>query len=428
MNDRTDPGTPWELYSARQRWTFVAVLFLVSTSNYVDRNVISVLLEPIKAEFGVSDTLLGLLTGVSFALFYATLGIPVARWADRGNRKLIITLSLSVWSAMTAVCGLAQSFWQLALARVGVGAGEAGAIPPAQSLIADYFSPAQRGRALAIFMASAMAGYLIGFVGGAHIAADYGWRTAFIVMGLPGLALAVVVHFVLREPRERLPALRASAAQQEPFALTLELLMRKRSFVQLLIATVIYFLIAYGAIVFFPSYMIRVLGVGLAEAGTKFGAVSAAASIAGTLLGGVLLDRLARRDLAWLAWLPAVGLAITWPLYELMLIVPTFEALLAIAGFAGVALNAAVPALFSVLHAICGSPRRAMAVAILFFFANLIGLGLGPVIAGAMSDAFSAACGPVGLRYALMLVMTLLLPAAGFMYLCGRNMKRDLEA
>lgn len=418
---------PCELYSPARRWSFLAVLFLVSTSNYVDRNIISVLLEPIKAEFGVSDTLLGLLTGISFALFYATLGIPVARWADRGNRKTIITLSLTIWSAMTALCGLAQSFWQLALARVGVGAGEAGALPPAQSLIADYFGPTRCGRALAIFMSSAMCGYLLGFVAGAHIATNYGWRAAFLIVGLPGLALAVLVHFVLHEPRT-LPQFRPAPGSQEPLEATFRALRAKRAFVYLLSAMVIYFLIAYGAIVFLPSYMVRVLEVPLAQVGTHYGTVTAAASIVGTLLGGFLVDRLSKRNIAWLGWLPAVGLLITFPMYQAMLLAPTFKMALLFAGLAGLGLNAAVPAMFTCLHAICGSARRAMSVAVVFFFANLIGLGLGPVIAGALSDTFSAIHGPVGIRYALLIVMTLLLPCVWLLVLAGRHVATDVEA
>lgn len=417
----------WDLYSPRQRWTYLAILFLVSTSNYVDRNVISVLLEPIKAEFGVSDTMLGLLTGISFAVLYATLGIPVARWADRGNRKFIITWSLAIWSGMTALCGLAQNFWQLALARIGVGAGEAGAIPPAQSLIADYFDPTRRGRALSIFMASATVGYLIGFVFGASIAATHGWRTAFLVMGLPGLLLAVVVHFGLREPRH-LPQFRPDPTAQEPLSQTLRILWRKRSFVFLLVAMVIYFMIAYGALVFLPSYMVRVLQVPLTTVGASYGLVATGGAIVGTLLGGIATDRLVKRGVEWLAWLPAAGLALSWPIYEAMLWMPTFPSMLVLAAIGGLLLSATAPAMFAALHAVCGSARRAMAVAIVFFFANLIGLGLGPVIAGAMSDAFSAVHGPVGLRYALMLVMVLLLPASLFLYLSGRRLPADVEA
>lgn len=418
---------PCQLYSPVRQWSFLAVLFLVSTSNYVDRNIISVLLEPIKAEFGVSDTLLGLLTGISFAVFYATLGIPVARWADRGNRKTIITLSLTIWSLMTALCGLAQSFWQLALARVGVGAGEAGALPPAQSLIADYFGPRRCARALAVFMSSSMCGYLLGFVAGAQIATAYGWRAAFLIVGLPGLALALLVHFVLHEPRT-LPQFCPRPGSQESIGATFRALVSKRAFVYLVIAMVIYFMVAYGAIVFLPSYMVRVLKVTLVEVGSSYGAVSAVAAIVGTVFGGFITDRLAKRNLSWLAWLPAVGLVICWPLYEAMLLAPTFAMALTFAGLAGLVLNAAVPAMFACLHAICGSARRAMAVAVVFFFANLIGLGLGPIIAGAMSDAFSAIHGPVGIRYALLIVFMLLLPCAWLLMMSARHVAADVEA
>ncbi|WP_129778323.1 spinster family MFS transporter [Peristeroidobacter soli] len=418
---------PSELYSPVRQWSLLAVLFLVSTSNFVDRNIISVLLEPIKAEFGVSDTLLGLLTGISFAVFYATLGIPVARLADRGNRKIIITLSLTIWSVMTALCGLAQSFWQLALARVGVGAGEAGALPPAQSLIADYFGPTRCARALAIFMSSSMCGYLLGFVAGAHIATMYGWRAAFLIVGLPGLALAVLVHFVLHEPRT-LPQFRPLPGSQESLGATFRALAAKRSFVYLVIAMVIYFLIAYGGIVFLPSYMVRVLKVTLAEVGTAYGAVTAAGSIVGTVLGGFVTDRLSKRNIAWLSWWPALGLVLCWPLYEGMLLAPSFAIALTFAGLAGIMLNAAVPAMFACLHAICGSARRAMAVAVVFFFANLLGLGLGPVLAGAMSDAFSAVYGPVGIRYALLIVFVLLLPCAWLLVKSARHVATDVEA
>src|SRR5262245_16233862 len=240
VSPTTKPG---ELYVERQRWAFLLTLFLVSTSNYADRNIIGVLLEPIKHEFQVSDTMLGLLTGFSFAIFYATLGIPVARWADRGDRKLIVTVGLTIWSIMTALCGMAQSFWQLAAARIGVGAGEAGALPPGQSLIADYYPPDRRGKALGVFMMSAMAGYVLGIVVGGQIAQHWGWRNAFLTVGLPGLALAVVTQTVLREPRHR-PEFAVPAGSLEPFGASIRALLRKPAFVDLRIAVVLYFLMA----------------------------------------------------------------------------------------------------------------------------------------------------------------------------------------
>jgi MFS family permease len=191
---------------------------------------------------------------------------------------------------------------------------------------------------------------------------------------------------------------------------------------------VIYFLIAYGAIVFMPSFMVRVLEVPLAQVGTAYGAVSAVGSIAGGVLGGFLVDRLSARNVAWLGWFPAAGLIFAWPMYEAMLLAPTFAMAMVFAGLGCLALNAAVPAMFTCLHAICGSARRAMSVAVVFFFANLFGLGIGPVIAGALSDAFSAIHGPVGIRYSLLIVMTLLLPCAWLLIQAARHVAADIEA
>ena len=417
---------PWTLYSGRERWSFLAVLFLVSVSNYADRNIIAVLLEPIKAEFGVSDTLLGLLSGASFALFYATLGIPIARLADRGDRPLIITASLTVWSLMTVVCGLAQNFWQLAAARVGVGAGEAGAIPPAQSLIADYYPPEKRAGALAIFMASATAGYLLAFVVGSQVAAAYDWRWAFIVVGAPGLLLAILTHTVLKEPRKRLPALATGGS--ETLRQTLRRLSAKRSYVHLLIGLVAYFLVAYGAIVFVPSYLVRVAGLPLTTVSAALGGVGALGAVLGTLGGGFIANRAVRRDLRWAAWLPAVVLVIAYPFYVAAFLTTDLTLFTLLSLVAGLCLSAGVPGIFTALHAVCGSARRAMAVAIAFFFANLVGLGLGPVITGVLSDAFSASMGAVGLRWALICAMSFMLVAALFFYLAGRAMPPDVES
>ena len=420
-----EPPAPWTLYSERQRWTYLAVLFLVSVSNYADRNIISVLLEPIKAEFGVSDTLLGLLSGASFALFYATLGIPIARLADRGDRRLIITASLSVWSLMTVVCGMAQNFWQLAAARVGVGAGEAGAIPPAQSLIADYFSPEKRAGALAVFMASATLGYLLGFVVGGQVAAAHGWRWAFIVVGAPGLLLAVLTQTILREPRKQLPQL--VSAEAESLRETLRQLMAKRSYVYLLIGLVAYFLVAYGAIVFVPSYLVRVAGIPITTAGAAMGGAGAIGAILGTLAGGFIANKAVKRDLRWSAWLPALVLVLAYPFYVGAFLVTDLGPFIALSLVAGLCLAAGVPGIFSALHVVCGSARRAMAVAIAFFFANLFGLGLGPVLTGVLSDMFSASMGATGLRWALICAMTFMLIAAFFFYLAGRAMPADVE-
>ena len=182
------------------RWYALAMLTTVYIVNFVDRQILSILLSDIKAAFDVSDTYLGFLSGISFALFYATLGIPIAMWADRGNRRNIITLALTVFSVMTALCGFAANFVQLALARIGVGVGEAGASPPSHSIIADLFPPKERATAMGIFAVGVNIGIMIGFFAGGWIRDVYGWRIAFMAVGAPGLVVALFVRIFLKEP------------------------------------------------------------------------------------------------------------------------------------------------------------------------------------------------------------------------------------
>ena len=416
---------PWTMYSNRQRWTYLGILFLVATINYVDRNIISVLLEPIKHEFRVSDTMLGLLGGISFALFYATLGMPVAQWADRGNRKTIIMLAVAAWSVMTAFCGLAHTFLQLALSRVGVGVGESGAIPPANSLIADYFPPERRASAFAMFISASMAGYLLSFLVGGQIAAAYGWRMAFLAASVPGLALAVIVFFGLAEPRAS-PG-RAVVAQRESFAYAVGRLWNKKSYRQLLAGLTLYFFVAYGANIFAPSFLMRVLHVPLQEVSLKFGIVAAVSSVIGTIGGGMAADRLSRRDIRWLVWMPAIASVFMYVAYTISFAMRSFSAFLLVNFFGSIFVAAGLPPVFSALQAICGSPRRAMAVAVCFFFGNLLGLGLGPLATGALSDALTMHYGADGLRYALIIVEAVSLGVAWFYYQCGLAMPADLE-
>lgn len=417
----------WERYGARRRGLYLFVLFLVGTSNYLDRNIIGVLLEPIKAEFGASDAMLGLLSGLSFALFYATLGLPVARWADRGDRKLIITLSLAVWSLMTVLCGVAQNFWQLALARVGVGAGEAGAIPPAQSLLVDYFPPERRNKAIGIFLMCSVAGYVLGLSGGGYIAQHYGWRAALLAAGAPGLLLAALAYFVLDEPRHD-PAFAARSKVQESMGTALRVLLAKRSFVLVLGALTLYFLMAFGALVFSVPFMIRAHGVTVAQAGAAFGIASAIGGVIGNLAGGAFADRMVAKDPRWCCWLPGIVLIAVWPLYEIAFLASSFWLLLGLLLVAGSGLVAAVPSMFSAMHFVCGSPRRATSVALAFFFANLIGLGLGPIITGALSDRLAPTMGAGdGLRTAMMIVVCVFLPCGWLMLRAARHLRGDME-
>ena len=418
---------PWHLYTRARRATFLWVLFGVGVSNYVDKNVISVLLEQIKTEFQVSDSMLGLLSGISFALLYATLGIPVARWADRGDRTVIITLSLSIWSVMTIVCGFTSNFWQLVAARFGVGAGEAGAIPPAQSLIADYYSPSERGKAIGIFMMSGSAGYVLGLIVGGLIAEEYGWRVTFIVVGLAGFVLTPLTHLILKEPR-RVPEFALRAASAESVISSVRALVAKPAYCNLLGGIVVYFLMCYGAFVFIVSFMIRVHGLSTAEAGVRFGAVSALGAIVGSIGGGHLADRLAARNIAWLARVSGLGLIAAIPLYELALWSPSVAMMTGFLFVASILQTAAVPAAFCAVHIVCGSRRRAFSMALVLFCANLLGLGLGPIVTGVLSDEFGSVYGSgEGLRYALMTVVIVLIPAGWLLLRAARHLERDAE-
>jgi predicted MFS family arabinose efflux permease len=414
-------------YTVHQRWLFLAVLSLVSMWNYADRIIMSVLLEPIKKEFDVSDAQMGLLTGLAFAVSYATFGIPIARLSDRGDRRLIISVSVTVWTFFTICCGLAGSFAQLAMARIGVGVGESGAMPPSQSLIADYFPLEQRTKALAVFMASAMIGNVIAFAAGAQLAVAFGWRMAFIGVGAPGFLIALLAWLVLREPRRAIPAT-ATQALQESFITNLRVLGRKRTYVLVNFSMIMFYFVSYGATAWFPAYLDRVMKVGLAQVGTVYGPASSVATLIGTILGGAATDWLASRDRRWLGWFPALGLLISLPLFVLALLSERASFFITMASIGMISLTAALPAMLSLLHLVCGSARRAMAVAMLYFFANLLGLSLGPLITGMLSDHFTQTSGPVGLRFGLLAATLFLIPASLALMAAGSLAARDAEA
>lgn len=416
---------PARNYSPVRRWVFLAVLFLVGTSSSVDRVVISVLLEPIKQEFQVSDTQLGMLSGLSFALLYSVLGVPIARYADRGDRRLLITVAVTVWSAMTMLCGVAASFWHLLAARIGVGVGEAGATPPSQSLIVDYFPADMRARAIGIFATSGTAGYLLGLSVGSLLVTAFGWRMTLIAFGFPGLLIAAIVYFVLDEPRRGAHA--KPAGPGETFKESIRRLGAKPAYVRLLIASTLYSFAAYGSFVFIPSYLVRVVGSPIDEGGLYFGVTSALAVLLGSLGGGTLCDILVRRDPRWTAWFPAIGFGLAAIPCTLMFLIDDLTLFLIVSTIGGCLLYASLPASFAAVHAVCGSARRATAIAIVLFFGNLLGFGVGPVVTGALSDYFSASYGAAGLRYALLIVMTLTVPTAIMTFLAARHLSSDIE-
>jgi predicted MFS family arabinose efflux permease len=424
------PGTvaPWSLYSSGQRWWFLSLLFLVTTSNYFDFFIVSVVLDPIKKEFHVSDTMLGMLSGFSFAALYAVAALPIARWADRGNRRTITTLTLAGWSLMTAACGFAHTFGQLVLARMGVALTEPGAAPPAQSLIADYFPPERRATAVAILVqCGSAAGYCVGIGIGGYIAATHGWRSAFLAAGLPGLILALLVHFTLAEPRCQtgFPAADPNAESMRDSLLRLR---AKRSYLFILVGITAFTIFGYGTSVFLPSFLIRSLHATLEQVSVTWGVAAAIAMFAGGMLGGWLTNRLIVYDVRWCAWLPAVASALGVPLYWLTLSTKSLWMFIAVDFPAEVILAVVSSVAFAAIHIVCGNSRRAVAVAIAYFLIMLIGCGAGPLIAGVLSDAWSEAYGIQSLRNSMLAMVLFLVPSAAAFYWAGHAMPHDIAS
>lgn len=374
--------------SDRYRWYVAWLLFAVYMLNFVDRQILVILMEPIRLEFGFSDKQLGLLGGLAFALLYSTLGIPIARLADRVNRVNIISISIFLWSLATVLTGMAKNFGQLLAARVMVGIGEAGCSPPAYSLLADYFDKERRTTAVSIYSMGIHAGIFVGYLSGAYVAANYGWRAAFWVVGLPGIVLALVVRLTLREPPRGFSDGRQAVAAQPPLAEVLRHLVQKRCFLHLSLAASLHAFVSYGVNGFHPSFLIRTHGYTVAEVGVILSIVSALSGIGGTWLGGYLADRLStsRNDIRWQLWLPGIATLLNVPVALLAYTSPDrtqVVALLFVSLFFGVMYLGPT---FSMTQRLVGVRERALGSAMLLLVINLVGLGLGPYLVGLLSD------------------------------------------
>lgn len=371
----------------------VWLLFVVYVFNFVDRQILSIVIEPIKVELGLHDWQLGVLSGLAFAVLYSTLGIPIARLADHRSRVNIIVWSLVVWSSFTAVTGFARGFWHLLFARVGVGIGEAGCSPPAYSLISDYFEPKKRATALSIYSMGVYGGGALGFLVGGYVAQKYGWRMAFYVCGLPGILLAVLVKLTLREPpRGFSEGVHKVASTPPPFMLVLTRLWSKRSFRHLSFAAGLHAFVSYGVGTFYASFLARTHGMLPAEAGRWLALVVMVGGFAGTYYGGAISDRYFAKnpDPRYYLWVPAITLVLNVPMG---LITYGLEDKMAVVWslIPYIALSAAYLApSIATTHRLVGLRERAVAGALLLLVLNLIGLGLGPMFTGFLSDALNS--------------------------------------
>ncbi len=406
--------------TTRYRGVVLAMLLLVYTFNFVDRQILGILAPAIQRELLLSDTQMGLLGGLAFAVLYSTLAIPLAWIADRTGRTRVITISLAVWSAFTALCGAATGFWQLFLFRLGVGVGEAGGVAPSYALIADYFPAGRRARALAIYSLGIPLGSAAGVMAGGWIAQTVDWRTAFYVVGVAGVLLAPVFALVVREPaRAKQPA------DAAPIGRVFAILARKRSFWFLSFGAASSSMLGYGLAFWLPSLMKRSFGLDLIETGRFYGALLLLGGVAGVLAGGFVGDRLGARDRGAYAKLPAICFLIAVPLFAAGILSQSTEAAFLFFLLPQALVYVWLAPVNAAIQHLVPAHMRATASATFLLINNLIGLGAGTLVLGALSEAMKAQFGDESLRYAMLSGLVLYLLAGLLMALAVKPLRRD---
>ena len=409
------------------------LLFIVYAFNFLDRQIISILAIPIKEELGLSDEQLGLLGGIAFAALYSTLGVPIAWAADRWNRTWIMTISLTVWSAFTAISGLAQNFTQLFLARMGVGIGEAGGVAPAYSLIADYFPSNQRARAMAIYSLGIPVGSAFGVIVGAHIAMGafmegLDWRSAFIIVGVAGVVVAPIFKLIVREPKRGQfdGAAQQKLAEKKPSIMeVLKVLSKKPSFWFLTLGASFSSMMGYGIFFWIPSFFVRSHGLGILDTSWAFGITILVAGALGILMGGILGDRLGKGKKSMYAIVPGIAFLCTTPFYIGAVMAPSLAWSIGLF-FIPTALGLAWlgPVLSTFQHLVAPN-MRAVASSIFLLINNLIGIGVGVYVLGKMSTILAPTFGDESLRYSILGGSFLYLIAAGLFYLASKHIDKD---
>ena len=406
----------------------LGLLTIVYVFNFLDRQVVNILGDAIITDLGLSDTQFGMLSGIAFAAIYATLGMPIARWADAGVRRNVISIAVAVWSIMTVLCGAAQNFLQLFLARAGVGVGEAGGSPPAHSIISDIFPANKRATALSIYSLGIYGGVLVGYVAGGYLASAFNWRVAFVVVGLPGLLLALAVRFLVHEPPRGMAEARADVAPAK-FGEVAAILWSSVAFRHMSLACALHAFVTYGLGAFIPIFLVRVHAMPIEQIGTLLGLVAGLGGIQGTWAGGYLSDKLANRfnDARWHIRVPMISTVAAIPFY-------LFSFLFVDSGVASI-LTYFVPAVvagmylgpcLALTHGLVGLRMRAMASAIMLFIINLIGLGIGPWATGLLSDFLRPEFGNQSIRYALVTMVMVNIWCATHYYLATRTLRNDL--
>ncbi len=413
------------------QWYVLTVLTIVYVFNFIDRNILSILGQSIKDDLGISDTAFGFLGGIAFAIFYTFMGIPIARLADKKSRKVILSVCLAIWSAMTALCGLVQSFAHLVLCRIGVAVGEAGGSPPSHSIISDLFPEERRGTALGIYALGIPIGSAIGFLAGGWINEIFGWREAFLVVGIPGIFLALIVYFTVREPPRGFSEIKKQKAEEDapPLKEVLPYLWSKRSFRYMSIAGALHAFVGNGVGLYIPMMFERSHGLGTGEIGTWlfflgfFGMV-------GTFGAGWLCDKMGKNDKRWYLWIPGVATLLHVPFAIFTYLYHDPQIALIVYAGAYILGHAYLAPTFAMTQALVTVRMRALAASILLFILNIIGLGLGPQITGILSDVLFefTELGPDALRWAMLLVLSFNVVSAVLYIFAAKFLRNDLPS
>jgi len=414
------PQTPAVTQPAQVLYAYyvLALLWAVALLRFVDLQILAVLLEPIKAEFLLSDTQLALLGGLAFALFYGVLGLPVAWVADRCSRRTIIAVAVSLWSLMTALCGFAGSFTTLFLARIGVGIGEAGGYPPTTSLLADYFRPEQRGRVYAILASAIPVGVFTGFLVGGVVSQWWGWRTALQVVGLPGIVLGLVVLLTIREPLHGGFDTPLTNTPALPFIACVRSLWQMHAYRHVVAGACLYTLGAYGSGVWIPSFFIRHHGFSVADIGIVMALLYGGGGLLGTLAGGWLAEHLRKQygDPHGHALLCQWSLLATLPLVPLVYLSPSAPLALAVQTAVIVLMHMNIGPVLTLIQGLAGPARRAVAHAVSVLVSNLVALPLGPLFVGLFSDTLGARFGSQTLGLGILLLLLIAWSCAGWCF------------
>ena len=409
--------------ASRRRYYVLALLTIIYALNFLDRTIFNVLIEPIKKEFTLSDTTMGLIAGFGFVLFYSLMGIPIARLADRMSRRNIVAVAFAFWSAMTFLCGMAQSVATLTLARIGVGIGESAGTPASQSLISDLFDKNDRPRALGIYAIGTYLGVFLGYFIGGWVNQHYGWRTAFFTAGLPGLALAGVLWLTVSEPRRSTPVDHPARDALRP---TLGFLKSQKTFLIVLVGFCLTTYTNYATSAWIPPFLARVHHLSSMEIGTYAGTFKGLFGMAGTLVGGLVVARIGRRDDRWKLWAPAITSGLAGPVFAVCLLTPDFTTMVAALGLTSFLVGFHLGPIFAIAQTVARPNMRALASAIILLTATCFGQGLGPLGVGIINDLLAGRYGAQAVRYSLLSASLTTMLGALFFVWAARTIREDI--